>query len=405
MRKDAMLGHPAAAHRAGRRQGGPEGPDRPRQRPVRGQSPPRSLPRRASCPGVARRAPWSWAGLTRSAARPMTGRSTAHGDKFIEVDTTYGVHVTWIFSASTVSPYADRNMRYNYYDFTGRQWANIDPTNFMNSGVNVFTIRSGFGMLDVDPVTGCAYVCCHQVPSNIDPTVAKDAAPGAGIFTECAGTPSADGYQWPSMGLTSSEQVHVALCDNATTHGIFESDVNPWCTWSAPVQFQDTAPIPGFPTYIVTGSKTSTKAVMSWEYENASGPGAGYYRQTTDDGATWDPAVPIPFPPAYTPGSESLPSFTISGIYPFLDNDDNLHIVATVGWAIRRPGYRLLRHSGRNLALVPADRNVEQGCALGRGYGLLRQHRLWRRVQRAVLRPAHAVPERTQRVRVLLGRF
>ena len=69
--------------------------------------------------------------------------------------------------------YADRNMRYNYYDFTAGAWNFIDPTNFMNSGVNVFTIRSGFGMLDVDPVTGVAYVCCHQTPSNINPTVAQ----------------------------------------------------------------------------------------------------------------------------------------------------------------------------------------------------------------------------------------
>jgi hypothetical protein len=257
-----------------------------------------------------------------------------NSDKFIEVDPANGVHVTWMFSAQGQgSGYTDRNMRYNYYDLSAGAWNFIDPTNFMNSGVNTFTIRSGYGMLDVDPVTHVAYLCCHQAPtSNFCATVAKDAAPGAGIFSECVGEPATDLYQWPSMCLTSSEQIHVALCDNATTHGIFESDVNPWCTWSTPVAFQDTAPIPGFPTYIATGSKTSTKAVISWEYENTSGPATGYYRVTTDDGASWGEAVPIPTPPAYTPGSDSLPSFTISGIYPFLDDGDNLHIVATVAW-------------------------------------------------------------------------
>jgi len=134
------------------------------------------------------------------------------------------------------------------------------------------------------------------------------------------------------MCMTHSEQIHVGLCDNATTHGIFLSNVNPWCTWSTPVTFEDTVPIPQFPTYICTGSKTSTKAVMSWVDVNAAGPYTGYYRQTLDDGATWDPVVPIPFPPAYTPGSESMPSFHFSGIYPFLDDGDNLHVVATVGW-------------------------------------------------------------------------
>jgi len=256
----------------------------------------------------------------------------ANSDKFIEVDPAYGVHVTWIYSASTVSPYADRNMRYNFYDLTAGAWNFIDPTNYMNSGVNAFTIRSGFGALDVDPITGSAFISCHQAVSSINPTVARDAAPGAGIFSECVGSPAADGYQWPAMCMTHSEQIHVGLCDNATTHGIFLSNVNPWCTWSTPVAFQDVAPTPGFPTFIATSSKTSTKAVISWEYNNASGPGEGYYRQTTDDGVTWDPAVQIPLPPAYTPGSDSMASFDIAGIYPFLDANDNLHIVASVGW-------------------------------------------------------------------------
>jgi hypothetical protein len=132
--------------------------------------------------------------------------------------------------------------------------------------------------------------------------------------------------------MTSSEQVHCAVCDNATKTGIFESDVNPWCTWSTPVAFQDTAAIPGFPTYICRGSKTSTKAVISWVVSPASGVYTGYYRMTTDDGATWGSVVPIPLPPAYTPGSDSMASYYISGITPFLDAGDNLHIVANVGW-------------------------------------------------------------------------
>ena len=250
-------------------------------------------------------------------------------DQYIYCDADYGVHVTWMYSAETTG-FTDRNMRYNFYDFTAGAWNFVDPANFMNSGVNAFTIRSGYGMLDVNPISGCAYVCCNQAPSNINPTVARDAAPGAGIFTECAGTPSADGYLWPSMCLTQSEQVHAALCDGATTQGIFESDVNPWCTWSTPVAFQDTAPVPGFPTYVAKGSRTSANAVISWVHLNAADPSEGYYRMTTDDGVTWDPAVQIPFPPAFTPGSETTASFYIAGLYPMLDDNDNLHVVAAV---------------------------------------------------------------------------
>ncbi len=259
-------------------------------------------------------------------------------DQYICVDQLYGVHVTWMYSTQT-SGHTDRGMRYNFYDFTAGSWNFIDPTNFMNSGVNAVGLRSGFGNLDVNPISGVAYISSHVAPSNINPIVVRDAAPGAGIFTGCDGSPTADGYQWPSISLTHSEQIHAGLGDAATTFGIFESDVNPWCTWSTPVAFEDTAPVPGFPTYIATGSKTSAKAVISWEYANASGPSDGYYRQTTDDGVTWDPVVPIPLPPAYTPGSETTASFDIAGIYPFLDDNDNLHVVANMMPMIGGTGY------------------------------------------------------------------
>jgi hypothetical protein len=96
------------------------------------------------------------------------------------------------------------------------------------------------------------------------------------------------------------------------------------------VAFNDTAPNPQFPSYVATGSKISTTAVISWVYVNPSGPYRGYYRMTTDDGATWAPPVQIPLPPAFTPGSDSVATFY--SIYPFLDEGDNLHVVATVGW-------------------------------------------------------------------------
>jgi len=254
-------------------------------------------------------------------------------DQYIYCDPLYGVHVTWMFSAE-LSGHTDRNMRYNFYDFTAGAWNFVDPTNCMNSGINAFTIRSGFGMLDVNPVTGAAYVCCNQAPADINPTVARDAAPGAGIFTECTGTPTCDGYGWPSMSLTHSEKVHVAL-SALPADSLEYSKVYPWCTWSVPVALAGGT----FPTYIARGSKTSGKVVVSWEQDSPSGPSAGWYRQSTDDGVTWDPAVQIPFPPAFTPGSETTASFHIAGIYPFLDDNDNLHVVANVMPMINGIGY------------------------------------------------------------------
>lgn len=105
----------------------------------------------------------------------------------IYLDPNHGIHCIWMYSAQTSSPFSDRNMRYNYYDLSSNSWGWIDGTNFMNSGIGVFSIRSGFGTLDVD-TGGKAWISCHQIPSStINPDLAQDAAPGAGIWTECTG--------------------------------------------------------------------------------------------------------------------------------------------------------------------------------------------------------------------------
>jgi len=251
-------------------------------------------------------------------------------DQYVVVDPNYGVHVTWMYS-SQMSGHTDRNMRYNFYDFSAEAWNFVDPTSFMNSGVNAFVDRSGYGMLDVNPVTGVAYIVAHQ--GNIYPILARDAAPGAGIFDLCSGISNADQHLWPSMNLTQSEQAHVALSDNLSRQYLLYSKVNPWCTWSTPISIPNgQVPDPQFPTYVAKGSKTSGKVVITWVYLNTSSslPNEGYYRQSTNSGITWAAPVQIPIPPAFSPGSESTPSFHIGGIYPFLDHADNLHVVATI---------------------------------------------------------------------------
>jgi len=259
-------------------------------------------------------------------------------DQYIYVDPTYGVHVTWMYSAE-MSGHADRNMRYNFYDFAGGAWNFVDPTNFMNSGVNAFTDRSGFGMLDVNPVTGAAYIVAHQ--GDIYPNLARDAAPGAGTFEPCTGVPNADQYLWPSMSLTVSERAHVAVCDDTSRRGLYYASVDPWCTWSTPIGLASPAPDPQYPSYICRASKLSHKVVISWVYSNpdAASPDEGYYRMSNDDGVTWDPPAQILTPPTFTPGSETLATFHIAGICPFLDYADNLHIVANIGPLIAGQSY------------------------------------------------------------------
>jgi hypothetical protein len=242
-------------------------------------------------------------------------------DQYICCDSVHGVHVMWTYSIQT-SGFTDRNLRYNFYDFNAETWDFIDPTNFMNAGVNAFSQLCGFGNLDVDPVTGEEYISCAR---SDGPSVARDEEPGAGILDECPGAPTVTGMS-PSMNLTHSEKVHVALSGDSIEY----SRIDPWCSWSTPVALASGT----IPTYIVRGSKTSDKVVVTWEQESPSGPGTAWYRQSTDDGISWATAVQLPFPPAFTQGSDSIPTFYTAGIYPLLDDDDNLHIVANVGWTV-----------------------------------------------------------------------
>jgi len=236
--------------------------------------------------------------------------------------------------SAEMSGHADRNMRYNFFDFAGGAWNFIDPANFMNSGVNAFTARSGFGNLDVDPVTGVAYISCHQADG---PCVGRDVAPGAGLFGECPGAPAVTGLG-PSMSLTSSERVHVALTDDSLFQLCY-SRIDPWCTWSTPVPLVPPSPEPGFAGYICRASKTSQKVLVTWVHDSLSGPAQGWYRQSTNDGMTWDTAVQVPYPPAFTPGSETTASFYVAGFCPFLDHADDLHIVAVIMPMIGGIGY------------------------------------------------------------------
>ena len=88
-----------------------------------------------------------------------------------------GIHALWMYSAHTTSTsFPDRNMRYNFYDINGGTWSWIDP-DFMASGVNVFTERSGYGSLDADPATGVAFVTSHQGSASLYPWLARDMAP------------------------------------------------------------------------------------------------------------------------------------------------------------------------------------------------------------------------------------
>ncbi|UCG43940.1 MAG: hypothetical protein JSU73_04835 [candidate division WOR-3 bacterium] len=244
----------------------------------------------------------------------------------------YGVHVAWMYSASTSTSHPDRNMRYNFYDFSTREWNRID-TNFMLSGISVFAERSGYGGLDADPGSGVAVVSGHLgYPLRID--VARDTAPGAGIFEYCSGSPELEGYSYPALAVDSAGRMHVHCMEYPFAEDNFCTRCSTWCNWTEPVAIYPPVPNAEYPDQNIAGSKVSDKVCVTWVYSRAGyHQHPGFYRISTDGGKTWGTPAQLDWPPAFS--GDTLPSFHISSLFPFFDRNDELHIVAAVAPFLR----------------------------------------------------------------------
>ncbi|MEO0067629.1 MAG: T9SS type A sorting domain-containing protein [candidate division WOR-3 bacterium] len=244
----------------------------------------------------------------------------------------YGLHATWMFSAEPPPSWTDRNMRYNYYDFATGMWNFVEPGDFMASGVNVFTNRSGYGNVDFNPANGAAIISCHQSPGGaaIRPVLARDQETGQGLFEYCDGSPNTEGYLWPYIGY-DGEVFHCALLDDATRDQLYYTKVATWCEWEPPVGIVAPQPDPGFPDQNIAVSKISGKICITWVQTPPSGfmDEPAYYRISTDGGTTWQDPVILEDPPAYTP-PDTNPSFHIASLFPYFDSEDRLHIVCHV---------------------------------------------------------------------------
>jgi hypothetical protein len=241
-------------------------------------------------------------------------------------DPTYGIHATWMYSAAT-GPYPDRNKRYNFYDNLAGSWNFIDPTNYMNSGVNSFIGSTGYGSIDVDPASGCAVISAHY---STYPSALKDAAPGAGIFTECAGPPNCSLYVWPVSGITSDGKIHNALIDASTRSMVYYSRVDPWCTWSVPYYISTPPGInPTYPSHNLAVAHASDEVIVSWT-DPLEDNVELFLRQSTDGGLSWNDPYSLPPPPAFTPGSDTTAQYDLTGAYVAFDRSDDWHLVTTV---------------------------------------------------------------------------
>ncbi len=237
----------------------------------------------------------------------------------------YGIHVLWMYSASTQANFPDRNMRYNFYDYAASAWNWIDP-DYMQSGLNVFTGRVGYGNIDADPSTGVAVVSCHAgVP--IHPDVARDLAPGAGTFEYCTGLPVMDAYLWPFISVGQNSTIHCVCIDDASRNMIHYSRIADWCNWDSARGMAAPQPDPDFPCHNIAASDVSHKVVLTWTFSGGS-PDPGFYRESFDGGTTWEFPTELPWPPAY--GGDTATSFHITSLFPYYDRQDRLHIVTGV---------------------------------------------------------------------------
>jgi hypothetical protein len=236
-----------------------------------------------------------------------------------------GVHVSW-FRASGGSPWPDRNSRYNLRDSTGWLWVGPD---FMQSGIDAYPQRTGYGSIDYDAARGVPVIAFHQ-GSPLRPTIARGDTANPGDFEYCDGP---EGYQWPWVAVTASGTVHAAVFDNATQDQVWYTKTGDFQTWTAPVNIAAPAPDPAFPDHQITASKRSNSVAVLWVNSMGEPYEELYVRTSTDDGETWAAPAEIPPPPAYA--ADTSATFHLSSLGSIYDRDDNLCVVAAVAPIIR----------------------------------------------------------------------
>jgi hypothetical protein len=248
---------------------------------------------------------------------------------------TYGVHAVWMRSAATTGQdFTDRNMFYNYYDFASRAWNWLD-VDFMASGVGVFNKRAGYGSVDADPASGIAIVGGHVFVDspNIRPWVARDAAPGAGIF-EYADSMDLGICQWPPISVSQNGTINIFPM--TATYDMSYSNIAPgnWPTFSTPVT--GILPNPGFSNHNIAASKVSNKVSLVWEISTNT-PEDAYQMNSTDGGITWDSPSNLVPPVAY--GGDTATSYYITSLFPWYDRQDKFHVVCNLMPYVNDTGY------------------------------------------------------------------
>jgi hypothetical protein len=212
---------------------------------------------------------------------------------------------------SNFNPGVDRNQRYNFYDYNTHTFLWTD-------GINVFTQRSGYGNIDLDPQVGDVVFSTHQGSSGaLRPVVSrKDSSMSVGPLN----------FQWPPITVSYNRAVHCAMMSCIDLDSLWYARIEPWPSWTTPIRICPPAPSPMYPSHNIAASKISNKVVVLWETYEGQGQERAFFRLSNNGGLTWQAPTQLSFPPA----QGMIPSFHVSSLYAMFDNQDNLHIVASV---------------------------------------------------------------------------
>lgn len=242
--------------------------------------------------------------------------------QWVAYDPAYGIHVTWMYSASA-SSWPDRTMRYNFYDRSAGLWNWNDP-DFRASGVNSQYRKTGYGTLELDPADGSARIACHYSAGmpGFTPVVVDDIAPGAGAFDECLGAPNLTDYFLPVIAMPQDGSISLLLIRFSTSDNLYYTRATTWCNWDVPVGWGVTG---GFGHNIVA-SHVSNKVLATWMSGNNDSLALGY-RFSSDGGANWDDVQTLTPPSAFGGDSGTV---CFIGATAMFDKDDDWQLVTTL---------------------------------------------------------------------------
>ena len=259
--------------------------------------------------------PGEFVGLTQY---PVQSSGMAVGR--IAVDTSYGIHITWMTGTSIF----DRNVYYNFRDFNDG-WR----------GQTLVNEVDGAGYPTLALTTSEAAAIAYHNSSNGYSRLAVDAVPGFGIFNYFDPPdmgPNGNRGIWPQVAVSGNDDIHVLMVEHTQEYGVYPAMIysrseNGGEDWTDPVEAASVALLNG----CITASPDGKVAIVylfpirSGEFSQVKNDIAYFI---SDDGRQWDFSEPIRVTEY---GRDDLEIYCPWGLDAVFDNEGHLNITWVTG--------------------------------------------------------------------------